>query len=355
MRTLTTQRDLRIDLVRGIALLVLVTDHLPGNPLRSLMPVSWGLADMAEAFVLLSGVVLGFGISKRRTFRVCAIHRLRRAATLFIAYFVTAILLIAMVRNFQIGIVAETLPPHLLAGSWADLVFNLFALNGRVTHLCILLLYFWLAMGMIGLPDRIWRYPRILFLSSFLLYLAVQLSSLISLPDQFQDATYYNPFAWQLLFVTGAIYGNASDEPKKTKLNRAVIFPLALLVHGVLLLIVGLEGALPEFLIKKSTLGPFRYLHAISAAVILKEFLPKQFSTKWQRVFSPVFRCSEQSLWVYCGGSLLVVGLSKFMWQVESFSIVVLLNLLVWTGCFCIAWLASSLNHCMLMKRKRTI
>ncbi|MDA7503701.1 OpgC domain-containing protein, partial [bacterium] len=258
-----SQRDLRIDLVRGIALLILVTDHLPGNPLRSLMPVSWGLADMAEAFVLLSGVVVGFGIRKRRTFQACTTHRLRRAVTLFVAYFLTAILLIAMVRYFQIGVLAQTLPTHFLAGSWYELMVKLFAINGHVSNLCILLLYFWLAIGLICLPDRIWKYPRVIFLSSFLLYLGSQLTPSISLPQQFQVATYFNPFAWQFLFVSGAIYANASEQWKQNKINRTVLFPLALLVNGVLLLIIGLEVALPEFLIKKTNLGPLRYLHAV--------------------------------------------------------------------------------------------
>ena len=52
-------RDLRVDFVRGIALLIIFSDHVIGNPVRDFMPISLGFSDMAEVFVFLSGYLNG--------------------------------------------------------------------------------------------------------------------------------------------------------------------------------------------------------------------------------------------------------------------------------------------------------
>ncbi len=54
-----SSRDLRVDLVRGVALLIIFSDHVIGNPVRDFMPISLGFSDMAEVFLFLSGYVNG--------------------------------------------------------------------------------------------------------------------------------------------------------------------------------------------------------------------------------------------------------------------------------------------------------
>src|SRR4051812_17257325 len=48
-------RDVRIDVLRGLALLVIFVDHVPQNPLSAFTPQALGLSDAAEAFVFMSG------------------------------------------------------------------------------------------------------------------------------------------------------------------------------------------------------------------------------------------------------------------------------------------------------------
>jgi hypothetical protein len=53
------QRIAAIDFWRGVVLIVIMIDHVPGNALEALTPRNFGLSDSAEAFVFLSGVSVG--------------------------------------------------------------------------------------------------------------------------------------------------------------------------------------------------------------------------------------------------------------------------------------------------------
>ena len=48
-------RDHRIDFFRGLALVFIFWDHIPGNPLANLTVRNFGFSDAAEIFVFLAG------------------------------------------------------------------------------------------------------------------------------------------------------------------------------------------------------------------------------------------------------------------------------------------------------------
>ena len=52
---LHAKRDARIDVLRGLALLMIFVDHIPGNKLGFVTLHVWGFADAAEPFVLFAG------------------------------------------------------------------------------------------------------------------------------------------------------------------------------------------------------------------------------------------------------------------------------------------------------------
>lgn len=340
------QRDLRIDLIRGVALLVLVTDHLPGNPLRQWMPVSWGLADMAEVFVLLSGYVYGLGLQ-----RPISLHERRRklfwrAVTIYTAYVVASLLAITLVRIFRISSIAEMMPPHLLANSWMDLFLSVVTFQGRVSQLCILLLYFWFTCGlaMIPLQRGTFQFRGDVPIVSVVVYLASQVSPLASLPEPLAATTFYNPFAWQLLFVTGATFAVLSDASRKKIFGSRYLLAGACVVQGLLLLARGLNLEIPPFLVDKSQFGILRYLHIVTAAYIVSEILPRDFSASSQRLMRPMLQASEQSLWVYCGGVLIVVSVSDWVAHTDQLLQILAANLLAWSGCLLIGWLTAKLT-----------
>ncbi|EPX78727.1 OpgC protein [Salipiger mucosus DSM 16094] len=57
------ERDPRIDVFRGIALLMILVDHIPGNPYEALTIRNFGFSDAAEGFFLMSGIAAGIAYS----------------------------------------------------------------------------------------------------------------------------------------------------------------------------------------------------------------------------------------------------------------------------------------------------
>jgi hypothetical protein len=59
-RLMTSVNGIRdIDFWRRAVLIVILIDHIPGNPLEHFTPRNFGLSDSAEAFVFLSGLSAG--------------------------------------------------------------------------------------------------------------------------------------------------------------------------------------------------------------------------------------------------------------------------------------------------------
>src|SRR5258706_11440456 len=50
-----SKRDLRVDVLRGISLLMIFIDHIPDNSLGLVTIHNFGFSDAAEGFVLLAG------------------------------------------------------------------------------------------------------------------------------------------------------------------------------------------------------------------------------------------------------------------------------------------------------------
>ena len=57
--TVLTERDLRLDFFRGLALFCIFIDHIPGNVFGLLTIQSLGFSDAAEMFILISGYTAG--------------------------------------------------------------------------------------------------------------------------------------------------------------------------------------------------------------------------------------------------------------------------------------------------------
>ena len=63
------ERDHRIDVLRGLALLMIFVDHIPDNVLSLVTMHNFGFCDAAEAFVLLAGMssMLAYGRAFERS------------------------------------------------------------------------------------------------------------------------------------------------------------------------------------------------------------------------------------------------------------------------------------------------
>jgi len=71
------QRDLRLDFFRGLSLLMIFIDHIPGNFLSHLTLHSIAFSDAAEVFVFISGyaAALAYGrLFTSKGFRIAVVH-----------------------------------------------------------------------------------------------------------------------------------------------------------------------------------------------------------------------------------------------------------------------------------------
>src|ERR1700744_4743502 len=85
----TTGRDLRLDLFRGIALWLIFLDHIPSNVVSWITIRNFGFSDATEIFIFISGYTAAFvyGRAMRERGLVIAGARiLRRAWQIYVAH-----------------------------------------------------------------------------------------------------------------------------------------------------------------------------------------------------------------------------------------------------------------------------
>src|SRR6267154_1848551 len=85
----TTGRDLRLDLFRGLALWLIFLDHIPSNLVAWVTIRNYGFSDATEIFVFVSGYTAAFVYGREmneRGFVVAGAHILRRAWQIYVAH-----------------------------------------------------------------------------------------------------------------------------------------------------------------------------------------------------------------------------------------------------------------------------
>jgi hypothetical protein len=140
---------------------------------------------------------------------------------------------------------------------------------------------------------------------------------------------YFNPFAWQLLFVFGAWLALGGATASRALLQSRVVL---MLCAGFLLLalVVTLAERIPGLLVlvpdavaqifipnDKTNLAPYRVVHLASLVFVVVWLIPIDWpGLKWP-VFKPLIRCGQQSLPVFCVG-LLLSFIAHFVLHVGS-------------------------------------
>ncbi|HWL74628.1 MAG TPA: OpgC domain-containing protein, partial [Burkholderiaceae bacterium] len=127
---------------------------------------------------------------------------------------------------------------------------------------------------------------------------------------------YFNPLAWQLLFVLGAwwIIEGRRFRPSvtsRTALVAAVLYLVFSLIIALSWSIKPLEAPVPQALLTllypmdKSNLDPLRLLHFLAIAVLATWLVPHNWRGLTTPVMRGAIRCGQNSLPIYCLGVLL--------------------------------------------------
>jgi hypothetical protein len=314
------RRDLRLDACRGLALWFIFIDHIPDNALSWLTLRNYGFSDTSEVFVFVSGYtcMLAYGGAlHEQGWLTTAVRALRRGWEIYAAFLVLLIAYFALVWTIGGGdrYLDETNTAIFFHDPGATIV-HVLALQFAPVNTDILLTF---AILHLTFPALLWLMTRSATATlglSFLLYLMVQIFDW-RVPAWPRGELYFNPFAWQFLFVIGAWYayeGTARLRPilqSRTLLLLAIVYLLFSLVVALSWQFKALEGLVPAavmnliYPIYKSHLAPVRLLHFLSLALVVSRLAPPEWRGPLRPLMMALIRCGENSLSMYCLGVLL--------------------------------------------------
>jgi hypothetical protein len=314
------RRDLRLDACRGLALWFIFLDHIPDNVLVWLTLRNYGFSDTTEVFVFVSGYtcMLAYGGALREQgWLTVVVRALRRGWEIYVAFLLLLIAYLAVVWAVGGGsrYLDETNTAVFFGNPGAALV-HAASMQYTPVNTDVLPTFVLLHLAFPGVLWLLTRSAVIALAASLLLYLLVQAFGW-NLPAWPEGQWYFNPLAWQVLFVFGAWYANEGAVRLRTILQSRAALLLAMLYLAFSLAIAlswqlkVLEGFMPDALSKliypvdKSNLSPLRLLHFLALAVVVARLTTPDWHGLMKPWMTALIRCGENSLAMYCFGVLL--------------------------------------------------
>ncbi len=200
------KRDLRLDVLRGFAVVVMIVDHFGGASWLYLITGGNSFfVSGAEAFIFISGLVVGMvygGIALKQGIWAAQLKALQRALTLYKLNFVLTILFAAVSIHFGFDW-AKSIKidnPLVFAFDVATLRQTMYLTDIPLLYTLLMVL----AAG--GLWMLVKGHTKLLLLGSTLLWFAFQLDQ-VAVPWPIIGNTTFNLAAWQLLFFVAMAVG----------------------------------------------------------------------------------------------------------------------------------------------------
>jgi hypothetical protein len=314
------RRDLRLDACRGLALWFIFIDHIPDNVFAWLTLRNYGFSDTTEAFVFVSGYtcMLAYGGALREQGWPSTVTRaLRRSWEIYAAFLLLLIAYLALI--WAVGgdrrYLDETNAAVFIENPGAAIV-RAAIMQYTPVNTDVLPTFVLLHLAFPGLVWLLTRSATVALVASFLLYLLVQAFSW-NLPAWPHGEWFFNPLAWQILFVFGAWYADRGAGRLRPILQSRALLVLAMLYLAFSLAIAlswqikVLEGFIPEavskliYPIDKSNLAPVRLLHFLALAIVVVHLTRPDWHGLMKPAITAMIRCGENSLAIYCFGVLL--------------------------------------------------
>ncbi len=319
----TTDRDLRLDLFRGLALWLIFLDHIPSNAVSWVTIRNYGFSDATEIFVFISGYTVAFVYGRsmyHNGFLIAAARVLKRAWQIYVAHiFLFAIYLAEIsyiAHSFENPLYSEEMGVLKFLNNPDVTIIEAMLLKFKPVNMDVLPLYIVLLLGFAPFLWLLMRSPTSAMLASGAIY---SLSWLFdwNLPAWPTGVWLFNPFAWQFLFIFGAwcALGGA------VRLSRAINSPVTLVLAVLYLLFafgIALTWHIPalgvyvpkivgDFIypIDKTNLDVLRILHFLSLAVITVRLVPRDWPALKSSWFKPAILCGQHSLGIFCLGVFL--------------------------------------------------
>ena len=319
----STERDLRLDLFRGLALWLIFLDHIPSNAVSWITIRNYGFSDATEIFVFISGFTAAFVYGRAMAasgFVVAAARVLKRAWQIYVAHvFLFSIYLaeIAYVaHSFDNPLYSEEMGLVNFLNHPDITIIQALLLKFKPVNMDVLPLYIVLLLWFAPILWLLLRSPSLGLIASAAIY---SLSWLFgwNFPAWPKGDWVFNPFAWQLLFVFGAwcALGGAERLSRWTKSPVLVTLAFVYLLFAFSIAMTwyfpALGVHLPKFIgdaiypIDKTNLDVLRILHFLSLAVVTIWLVPRDWPALKSPVFRPAILCGQHSLGIFCLGVFL--------------------------------------------------
>ncbi|MHC2371247.1 hypothetical protein ACVIQT_005895 [Bradyrhizobium diazoefficiens] len=255
-----------------------------------------------------------------RGFIVGATRLTKRVWQLYVAHIILFVIYIASISYLALrfgdsDMINEFNVAGLVDNATETLRQGLF-LRFKPLNLDVLPLYIVL-MGLF--PPVLWfmlRKPDLTMVLSIVLWLAARHYGL-NLTAYPAGQWYFNPYAWQVLFVFGAWCAMGGARRSMTLINSPITLWLCLgyLLFALVMTMAGrfpaIGGMFPEWLFSafnpndKTNLAPYRFIHFVVIVILVIRFVPKDWPGLEWKVFDPLIVCGQQSLAVFCVGVFL--------------------------------------------------
>lgn len=316
-----SQRDFRLDFCRGLALIFIFVDHVPGNPAAHWTLRSYAFCDAAEVFVLISGIASYLAYApkfERFGFRAGVRAVGRRWLTIYFSHLLLfvglAIGAALAARHFYGADYIAFLRFGWLFDRPREAIVAALMLRYLPTYVDILPLYLVLLAAAPVLIVAVRRWPAAACIGSIALYVAARLSGVNLVGDSDGSGWNFNPFAWQVLYVAGLTIGHIAKGDGSIRW-RSRLWAGAAIGFAAFALLAAAPWDLNEtgtmlfnlqlWPAEKTFLAPLRFLNVLALTYLFAFFVPARASIFESRWFAPLLCCGRNSLPVYAAGVVL--------------------------------------------------
>lgn len=321
-------RDARLDMFRGLALVMIFINHVPGNFYENLTSRNFGFSDAAEAFVFMSGLAAGLAYSGRFATGPLwpAIARVwARARHLYFVHLTITVIALAIFAAaaawFGLYQVLESNNIAPLFQQPLEVMIGLPLMTHQLGYLNILPLYITLLLATPGIIMLGRRWPVPTLIGSIVMWLLAGQFRL-NLPNYpIPGGWFFNPLSWQLLFTIGLLSGMAMKQsqrfvPRLDWLLRLCAGFIVLVVVWMKVPAVGDAGrhvldffsrlGVPYYMtwFDKTYLALPRLLHALALFYVVGS-LPIMRQLAESRWVAPLRLMGRQGLAVFATGTVL--------------------------------------------------
>ena len=319
----TPGRDLRLDLFRGLALWLIFLDHVPNNIVAWFTIRNYGFSDATEVFIFISGYTAAFVYGRamvERGFIVAGARILKRTWQIYVAHVFLFAIYIAEIAyvasSFENPLYVEEMNALDFLKTPDVTIMQALLLKFKPANMDVLPLYIVLLMMF---PFALWLLIRN---ASLALAISVALYVLTwefgwNFASYPSGHWFFNPMAWQLLFVFGAwcALGGATRLAPALRSPITTWLAIAYLVFsfGVTLTwyFPRLGFLMPHWLgewmypIDKTNLDVLRFAHFLALAALTVRFIPRDWPMLQSLWLRPAVLCGQHSLEIFCLGVFL--------------------------------------------------